>query len=98
MKLPKKSQVLMEAHEAIDHVVNMANDYVNQWTRYQALWDLQQDMLFERLGSDLSNWMKVVICVFHNCAFCFLDYYGDQEIACNGGFSGIKAPDFPFLH
>jgi len=46
-------------YKAIDDVLLKTNDYVSHWTRYQALWDLQQDILFERLGSELTNWMKV---------------------------------------
>jgi len=59
LNLPKKQQVLTEAYEAINAVVKKADDYVSQWTRYQALWDLQPDVLFERLGAELNNWMKV---------------------------------------
>lgn len=59
--MPHRQQVLNDAYAAINDTVAKANDYVNQWTRYQALWDLQQDMLFERLGTDLGNWMKVVM-------------------------------------
>jgi dynein heavy chain 1 len=51
--------VLTAAYDAIDEVMNKTNNYVNQWTRYQALWDLQQEILFDRLGTDLNNWMKV---------------------------------------
>jgi len=32
-----------------------------QPTRYQALWDLQPDVLYERLGDELQNWMTVVV-------------------------------------
>nr|CAD2174297.1 unnamed protein product [Meloidogyne enterolobii] len=61
LKLPKKQQRLFEAYKAIDDVLLKTNDYVKHWTRYQALWDLQQDILFERLGSELTNWMKVIL-------------------------------------
>lgn len=27
----------------------------------QALWDLQPDLLYERLGSDVSKWMKTLV-------------------------------------
>lgn len=36
-------------------------DYVNDWMRHQALWDLQPDQLFERLGTDLSRWMQTLV-------------------------------------
>ncbi|CAK5084784.1 unnamed protein product [Meloidogyne enterolobii] len=56
-----QQQRLFEAYKAIDDVLLKTNDYVNHWTRYQALWDLQQDILFERLGFELTNWMKVIL-------------------------------------
>lgn len=37
------------------------DEYVNEWLRYQALWDLQAEMLYERLGTDLSKWMKTLV-------------------------------------
>lgn len=36
-------------------------EYVNQWTQYQALWDLQPDVLYENLYDDLDKWMKVLV-------------------------------------
>lgn len=36
-------------------------EYVHQWTQYQALWDLQPDVLYEHLGNDLEKWMKVLV-------------------------------------
>jgi dynein heavy chain 1 len=32
--------------------------YVKEWLCYQALWDLQADNLYGRLGSDITMWMK----------------------------------------
>uniref|UniRef100_A0A183BLW5 Dynein heavy chain, cytoplasmic n=2 Tax=Globodera pallida TaxID=36090 RepID=A0A183BLW5_GLOPA len=61
LKMPHSQQILNEAHMAIEAIVTKVGDYVTQWTRYQALWDLQQDVLFDRLGSDLGNWMKVLM-------------------------------------
>ena len=30
------------------------------WLRYQALWDLQSDALYGKLGQNLSVWMKTL--------------------------------------
>lgn len=45
LKMPKKEQMLVEAYNFLKN---------------QAIWDLQQDILFERLGTDLSKWMEVM--------------------------------------
>lgn len=60
MNLPKKLQILTTVFEVIDALVKKTDDYVNQWTRYQSLWDLQPEIFFEQLGTDLNNWMKVL--------------------------------------
>uniref|UniRef100_A0A915D7E3 AAA+ ATPase domain-containing protein n=1 Tax=Ditylenchus dipsaci TaxID=166011 RepID=A0A915D7E3_9BILA len=61
MKLPHGQQVIKDALLAVDDCMQNLADYVNQWTQYQALWDLQPDMLYERLGNDLEKWMKVLV-------------------------------------
>lgn len=35
--------------------------FLQEWLRYQALWDLQPDQLYERLGTDLGKWMKTLV-------------------------------------
>ncbi|KAL3112905.1 hypothetical protein niasHT_015611 [Heterodera trifolii] len=61
LKMPHSQQIIQETHFAIEDIMMKLGDYVSQWTRYQALWDFQQEMLFERLGTDLCNWMKVLL-------------------------------------
>lgn len=36
-------------------------EYVGEWLRYQALWDLQAEVLYDALGSDLTKWMKTLV-------------------------------------
>lgn len=43
---------MAKAHEAIVQVTGDAKEYVKTWTSYQALWDLQSDQVYGRLGSD----------------------------------------------
>ncbi len=33
---------------------------LQEWLRYQALWDLQPDTLFEILGTNLNKWMNTL--------------------------------------
>ncbi|CAI4230233.1 unnamed protein product [Auanema sp. JU1783] len=60
-RLPSGLAVIMEAYNTIDNIMSKVEDYVNEWLRYQALWDLQAEILYERLGTDLSKWMKTLV-------------------------------------
>ncbi|KJH46392.1 ATPase family protein [Dictyocaulus viviparus] len=59
--LPNGLGVLENAYITVDRILREVDDYVNEWLRYQALWDLQAEMLYERLGVDLSKWMKTLV-------------------------------------
>lgn len=51
----------MDVLSAINNVMEKVREYANQWTQYQALWDLQPDVLYARLENDLDKWMKVLM-------------------------------------
>lgn len=59
----KDAQIdLFESH----NFINMKEEnkilcVLQEWLRYQALWDLQPDQLYERLGTDLGKWMKTLV-------------------------------------
>ncbi|KIH54526.1 hypothetical protein ANCDUO_15331 [Ancylostoma duodenale] len=59
--LPNGLGVLENAYTTVDRILREVDEYVNEWLRYQALWDLQAEMLYERLGTDLSKWMKTLV-------------------------------------
>jgi dynein heavy chain 1 len=40
-----------------EHVAN----YVQEWVRYQALWDIETSSVYDILGVDLSKWQKAII-------------------------------------
>lgn len=60
-KLPEGQGVLEQAYTAVENLLSKVREYVGEWLRYQALWDLQPDMLYERLGTDLNKWMKTLV-------------------------------------
>ena len=60
VKMPHKNQILLDVHSAIENVMRKLNNYTTHWTRYQALWDLQPEILYERLGNDLTKWIKAL--------------------------------------
>ncbi len=51
--LGNDSDVLMRAHEAISELLGETEEYVKTWTSYQALWDLQSDQVYSRIGTNL---------------------------------------------
>ena len=52
-RLSKESDVLVHAHDAIFGILNETEEYVKTWTSYQALWDLQFDQVYNRIGNNL---------------------------------------------
>ncbi|XP_052742503.1 dynein heavy chain, cytoplasmic isoform X1 [Bicyclus anynana] len=57
-KLPGGSSPLENAYDAIEQKISQVREYVDEWLRYQALWDLQPDSLYGRLGEDITLWIK----------------------------------------
>lgn len=57
-KLPAGSEPLENAYEAIESKVSEVRNYVDEWLRYQSLWDLQADTLYGRLNEDINLWIK----------------------------------------
>lgn len=57
-RMPGGSEPLEAAYEAIEHKVSEVRCYVDEWLRYQSLWDLQADQLYGRLGEDINLWIK----------------------------------------
>lgn len=56
-KLPN-TNTLEHAYEAINEKMSEIRSYVDEWLRYQSLWDLQADTLYGRLGEDINLWIK----------------------------------------
>ena len=46
------------AYAAIENKISEVRNYVDEWLRYQSLWDLQPDMLYGRLGEEINLWIK----------------------------------------
>ncbi|KFD71623.1 hypothetical protein M514_05338 [Trichuris suis] len=59
-RMPSGCKVLTDAYMVIENFVSKVKFYVDEWLRYQALWDLQADMLYDRLGTDLCRWMRTL--------------------------------------
>jgi dynein heavy chain 1, cytosolic len=51
-------KLLRYSFGAIDNLLSKANDYVKIWLHFQSLWDLQPDTLYNKLGDNLSAWIR----------------------------------------
>lgn len=59
-KLPGSSQILESAYRSIENILDQVSKYVDEWLRYQSLWDLQSDALVKRFGENVDLWMKLL--------------------------------------
>lgn len=59
--MPSQTNVMFEAFRAVTAVMNRVSAYVNEWVRYQVLWDLQAEFVNDRLENDLDKWIKTLI-------------------------------------
>jgi dynein heavy chain 1 len=55
------SERINKCYQKIDHEISLVSEYVSRWYQYQALWDLDPTVVFEKLGDDLRTWCQVLI-------------------------------------
>ncbi len=60
IKLPGGNAVIEMAYETVERTLDLVKDYVDEWLRYQALWDLQPDSLVKKFGEDIGLWMQLL--------------------------------------
>jgi dynein heavy chain 1 len=53
--------LLQHAYTAILVRMGQVRAYVNTWYSYQALWDLDPNKVYARLGDDLATWRRLVV-------------------------------------
>jgi dynein heavy chain 1 len=59
-RLPGGTTILENAYFGVETTVKNVTNYVNEWLRYQALWDLQPDSLVIRFKENISDWMQLL--------------------------------------
>ncbi|CAG0913348.1 unnamed protein product [Notodromas monacha] len=59
-KIPGGPKVLHAAYRAVEDVISDIRKYVDEWLRYQSLWDLQYDHIQSVLGDDVAKWMVCI--------------------------------------
>ncbi|XP_018494643.2 dynein heavy chain, cytoplasmic [Galendromus occidentalis] len=60
-KIPDGAVVMESAYTAIEVTVRQMKEYVDEWLRYQSLWDLQPEQLYAKLGEDINLWMNTLV-------------------------------------
>ncbi|KAI9667857.1 MAG: hypothetical protein M1821_000676 [Bathelium mastoideum] len=59
--LPSKcADTLGQAYQVIEERLAVTGSYVEDWLRFQSLWDLQGVNVYDNLGEDLSNWLQLL--------------------------------------
>ncbi|CAF3346282.1 unnamed protein product [Rotaria sp. Silwood1] len=57
IKFPEQSSISIgEAYHAIEHLLIEAETYFQGWLKYQVLWDLEPNDVFQRLGTNIQSW------------------------------------------
>lgn len=47
-------------YQMVDQCLHDVREYVDKWLRFQSLWDLQSDQVYDTLGDDLSQWLALL--------------------------------------
>ena len=47
---------IKQAYVVLESVFSDAFAYYETWKSYQALWDIEQDKVFDLLGENIENW------------------------------------------
>ncbi|TRY63473.1 hypothetical protein TCAL_02090 [Tigriopus californicus] len=59
-KFPAGQAVLEKAYSGIETTIDTVKAYVDEWLRYQSLWDLQPDSLVQKFKENVDEWMRLL--------------------------------------
>ena len=51
---------LLHAYGAVETQLSAVGVYVNEWLQYQALWDMDPNAMFARIGTDVDEWQNLL--------------------------------------
>ncbi|CAN6639183.1 dynein heavy chain, cytoplasmic [Trichomonascus vanleenenianus] len=54
------SEVIFKAYQTIDRCISQATGYLEKWFQFQSLWDLEAEFVYERLGTDMAQWLQLL--------------------------------------
>jgi len=52
-------EILENAYRKIKNILAEAQSYVDTWLSYQGLWEIDQQLVYNELGTDIGMWHKV---------------------------------------
>lgn len=55
------SRIVADAYSVIEHHVNEASSFANQWLAYQTLWDTQVSDVAAAVGTDIDRWQALLL-------------------------------------
>lgn len=59
--LPNRcTEPLTQVYGAIEDKIREVSVYVDDWLRFQSLWDLKSDQVYDILGEDLRKWLQLL--------------------------------------
>ncbi|PSS05288.1 dynein heavy chain, N-terminal region 1-domain-containing protein [Coniella lustricola] len=54
------TDMLARVHGSVEKKLSEVGGYVDEWLRFQSLWDLQSDQVYDLLGDQLSRWLQLL--------------------------------------
>ena len=63
-RLPDNS--LKQTYEIIEQKIQEVSKYVEVWLQYQALWDMDSSVVYDKLGEKLDRWEQLLIEIQHS--------------------------------
>lgn len=53
-------QEITKCHEKINGTMDEVDQYLQKWYQFQSLWDLDEQKLYDTLGSDMEKWLQLM--------------------------------------
>ncbi|XP_077971534.1 cytoplasmic dynein 1 heavy chain 1-like isoform X1 [Styela clava] len=60
-RIPTGSLTLQRCYEAIESLFTDVTSYVKEWLQYQSLWDMQAELMYNKLGNDIQLWQALLV-------------------------------------
>ncbi|EJT78073.1 dynein heavy chain [Gaeumannomyces tritici R3-111a-1] len=54
------TDMLSRVQDSVEKKLLEINNYVNEWLRFQSLWDLQSEQVYDILGDQLAKWLQLL--------------------------------------
>jgi dynein heavy chain 1, cytosolic len=55
--LPDNNKIIYDAYTTINDLLIKTKQYIDTWLQFQSLWDIQPEMIYNRLGEDINLWI-----------------------------------------